>query len=88
MLDIETNFSGRNNRIAVTNPHTYKKGVGRTFIPSFEYNNEHISLDGNLFYSDSRSHYDPMGEKGVARTTSGIALREGQFTATRDSLYH
>lgn len=88
MLDIGTNLAGATNRIAVTNPHTYKKGVGRTLIPSFEYNNEHISLDGNLFYSDSRSHYDPMGEKGVARTTSGITVRDGQFTATRDSLYN
>ena len=87
MLDIDTNLSGSATRVSVTNNRTYKKGSGRTYIPGFEYNNAYLKLDGHLFYSDSRSSYDPMGEKGVAYATGALTVKSGQYTASRDDLY-
>src|SRR5690606_30694822 len=51
-------------------------------VPGFEYTNEHIRLDGNLSWSDSRSSYDPLGEKGSAHTISALEAG-GDFTASR-----
>src|SRR5690606_34809520 len=47
------------------NTLTYKYGTTRNFIPGFEYSNEHITLDGNLFSSGSESTYDPSREGAV-----------------------
>ena len=68
--------------LAVTNSLTYKDGRGRTIVPSFEYTNEHVKLDGNLSYSTSISTYDPQGRKGAANALSTL-VASGDFSATR-----
>lgn len=38
-----------------------KIGTGVTLTPSFEYRGNYLTVDGNAFFTNSHSHYDPMG---------------------------
>lgn len=72
--------------LAARNTLTYKYGTTRNFIPSFEYNNEHITLDGNLFYSSSESTYNP-NRKGAVHSMVAWPTATGHASIDRgDSL--
>ena len=68
--------------ITARNTLTYKYGTTRNFIPSFEYTNEHITLDGNLFYSSSESTYNP-NRKGAVHSMLAWPTASGNFHADR-----
>lgn len=62
-----------------------KRGDGLTIIPSFEYQTDRFTLDGNLSYSDSNSRYDPLGDKGSIFGLVNAPTARGNFTARRDN---
>ncbi|WP_206742905.1 TonB-dependent receptor [Erythrobacter sp. SG61-1L] len=63
-----------------------KVGTGVTVTPSFEYRGNYVTLDGNFFYTNSNSSYDPMGkEHAVFTTTSPTA--SGNYSAQRSEDY-
>lgn len=83
VFDITTRQAAGFNTLSVTNNLTYKDGHGTTVIPSFEYERGRFRLDGNLFYSDSLSTYDPRGVKNTANAFSPVTGR-GNFSAQRE----
>lgn len=84
LYDFTTRVPATANTVQVANSLTYKKGRNTTFIPSFEYDNGRIRLDGVLSHSRSVSEPDPAGEKGSAYTFSAIDSR-GNFSMQRDA---
>lgn len=81
--DITTQQPATTNTLSVQNTLNYKTGHGKTIVPSFAWEKGRVALDGNLYYSNSVSSYDPEGEKDSAYTTSAIAAR-GNFSAQRE----
>ncbi|MFT4090292.1 MAG: TonB-dependent receptor [Asticcacaulis sp.] len=84
VFDITTQVPATSNTLSIQNQTTYKDGTGRTFIPSFEYDNGRVRVDGALSYSNSISTYDPQGLKDTAYTMSAITAR-GNFSAEREA---
>jgi len=72
--------------LAARNTLTYKYGTTRNFIPSFEYNNQHITLDGNLFYSSSESTYNP-NRKGSVHSMVAWPTATGHASIDRGDTY-
>lgn len=70
--------------LLLENTVTYKKGEGRTLIPSFEYADGPWKLDGYASYSASTSNYDPIGEKGAVYALTAWPTSTGNFSATRE----
>lgn len=83
VFDITTQQSPTAASMSIQNSLNYKKGKGKTIIPSFNYEKGNLAIDGNLFYSDSVSTYDPQGEKDSAYVLSALTAR-GNFSAQRE----
>jgi TonB-dependent receptor len=83
VFDITTQLPAGASALTVQNQTTYKDGHGTTVIPSFEYDNGRLRLDGVLSYSNSVSTYDPAGVKNSANVLSPINA-SGDFSAQRD----
>lgn len=83
LYDITTQQPATANTLSVQNTLNYKTGSGKTIVPSLTWEKGRVSLDGNLYYSDSISTYDPQGEADSAYTTSAITAR-GNFSAQRE----
>lgn len=87
LFGFTTQVPATTNTLSVQNMRTYKDGESTTLIPSFEYDNGWMRLDGVLSYSNSVSTYDPQGAKDSAYTMSALTAR-GNFAASRsDDLY-
>src|SRR5690606_22384692 len=83
LFDFTTRQPETTATLTATNTSTYKINSGTSFIPSFEYANSVIKVDGNVFYSKATSRYDPLGEKGaIAGLTSPIRAT-GNFSVGR-----
>lgn len=82
VFDITTQVPDTTNTLSVQNNLTYKDGNGTTIIPSFEYDNGRLRLDGTLSYSNSVSTYDPRGVKSSANALGPVTSR-GNFSAQR-----
>jgi iron complex outermembrane recepter protein len=82
VFDITTQMPATSNTLSVQNNLTYKDGNGTNIIPSFEYDNGRLRLDGTLFYSNSVSTYDPRGAKSSANALGAVTSR-GNFSAQR-----
>ena len=83
LFDITTNQPPTAATMSVQNSLNYKDGTGKTFVPSFEYDNGRLTVDGNFAYSDSTSRYDPEGKKGAAYVLSAVTAT-GNFSAKRE----
>src|SRR5690606_17828415 len=83
VFDITTQQAATADSLSFQNSLTYKRGNGKTFIPSFEWASGRLVVDGNGFYSSSVSTYDPQGAKGAAYVLSALAA-SGDFSATRE----
>ncbi|WP_324749809.1 TonB-dependent receptor [Sphingomonas sp. LY54] len=83
VFDITTQQLATANTVSMQNTLNYKTSGGKTIIPSFQWEGDRVALDGNLFYSNSVSTYDPEGEKDSAYVTSALTAR-GNFSAQRE----
>jgi len=83
VFDMTTQVSPATTTLTVQNQATYKDGHGTTIIPSFEYDNGRLRLDGVASYSNSVSTYDPAGIKNSANVLSPINAT-GNFSARRE----
>ncbi|HVJ02649.1 MAG TPA: TonB-dependent receptor [Sphingomonas sp.] len=83
MFDITTQQAATTATFSTQNTLNYKKGEGKTFIPSFSWENGRLTIDGNYAYSSSTSTYDPQGEKDSAYVLSPLTAR-GNFIAKRE----
>lgn len=63
-----------------------KRGEGLTVIPSFEYQNERMRIDGRIAYSESESRYDPLGWRGSIFGAVNQARLDANFHAERSGL--
>lgn len=82
VFDITTRVPATTKTLSVQNNLTYKDGNGTTIIPSFEYDNGRLRLDGVMSYSNSVSTYDPRGAKSSANAL-GAVTSVGNFSAQR-----
>jgi len=64
-----------------------KKGSGLTLVPSFEFRQNRVTLDGNFAYTNSRSSYDPLGEEGAVFNLANAPTSRGNFSAQRSESY-
>lgn len=83
VFDITTQQTATAASMSIQNTLNYKTGEGKTLIPSFSYESGRLAIEGNLFYSDSVSTYDPQGEKDSAYVLSALTAR-GNFSAQRE----
>ncbi|MBJ7498655.1 MAG: TonB-dependent receptor [Sphingopyxis sp.] len=83
LFDITTQQAATAASMSIQNTLNYKTSKGKTIIPSFNYETGQLAIDGNLFYSDSISTYDPQGEKDSAYVLSALTAR-GNFSAQRE----
>lgn len=84
LFDFTTRQPETANTLTVSNNLTYKEGRNTTFIPSFEYDNGYLRLDGVLSYSRSTSAPDPAGQVDSAYTMSA-ARGQGNFSMQREA---
>lgn len=63
-----------------------KHGEGLTLMPSFEYQNERMRIDGRIAYSESESTYDPLGRRGSIFSIVNEPRVDGDFHAVRSGL--
>lgn len=71
----------------ISNTSTYKINEGQNLVPSFEYQTDTLTIDGNFSYSKSTSEYDPLRKGAVAGFTNDIRS-QGNFSMQRDNLVH
>ncbi|AHE53593.1 TonB-dependent receptor domain-containing protein [Sphingomonas sanxanigenens] len=64
-----------------------KKGSGLTLVPSFEFRQNRLTLDGNFAYTNSRSSYDPLGKEGAVFNLANAPTVGGNFSAQRSKDY-
>ena len=83
LFDITTDLPPTTSSLSMQNSLNYKDGEGKTFVPSFEYDNGRLTLDGNINYSSSTSRYDPEGKKDSAYVMSALTAT-GNFSAQRE----
>ncbi|MFT4091557.1 MAG: TonB-dependent receptor, partial [Asticcacaulis sp.] len=86
MLDFTTDKTASSTAIQAQSNAISKEGEGKTFVPSFEYRGDHFWLDGTLSYSDSTSHYDPLGKEGAIFNLVTAPYSTGNFSVKRSNL--
>lgn len=82
VFDITTQQAATAATVSIQNSLNYKDGEGKTIIPSFSWESGRFALDGNFFYSNSVSRYDPEGKKDSAYVLSALTAK-GNFSAQR-----
>ncbi|WP_425388581.1 TonB-dependent receptor domain-containing protein [Croceicoccus bisphenolivorans] len=63
-----------------------KIGTSVTLTPSFEYRGSYLTVDGNAFYTNSKSRYDPMGQENAVYTVAS-PVASGNYSAQRSEDY-
>ena len=82
VFDITTQQAATAATVSMQNSLNVKDSNGKTIIPSFSYEDGRLAIEGNGFYSDSVSTYDPQGKKDSAYVLSALTAR-GNFSARR-----
>ena len=86
-FDFTTQQLASTNTLSANALTVAKKGTGLTVVPSFEFKRDRVLLDGNFFYTRSRSSYDPLGEEGSIFSLVNAPSAKGNFSAKRSTDY-
>ena len=86
-FDFTTQQLATTNTLAAGSNTIAKKGSGLTLVPSFEFRQDRVTLDGNFAYTNSRSSYDPLGKEGAVFNLANAPTARGNFAAQRSEDY-
>src|SRR5215831_2629960 len=84
-FDFTTKQLETTNTVGLTNTATFKRNRGATVIPGFEFKRKNILLDGKVFYSESSSDYDSLGDKDQMPALTNSITARGNFQAVRSN---
>jgi TonB-dependent receptor len=86
-FDFTTQQAATTNTVSVGSNTIAKTGTGLTLVPSFEFHRSRVVLDGDFFYTTSRSSYDPLGKEGAVFGLANAPTSRGNFSAERSTSY-
>jgi TonB-dependent receptor len=77
--------TGTGSSLTIANQAISKQGETQTFLPKFEYKMDNLNIEGRFAYSDSKSSYNPMGQRDTIFSSGSLKASGVTYQATRSS---